>query len=142
MHDYSNPAGSAPARGALHRIDPTDNVAVALRQLEPGEVVSSGDSGDLSRDRLPIRELIPRGHKVAVSRIAAGNAVLKYGWPIGQARCDIEPGSLVHSDNLTTQLTGLNQYEYQLAAPLDSPLACPCMISSSARHGSRQTKRR
>jgi len=49
--------------------------------------------------------------------------VLKYGWPIGQARCDIEPGSLVHSENLTTQLTGLNQYEYQPAASLGSPVS-------------------
>jgi len=103
---------------SIHRIDPADDVAVALRQLEPGESVSLGDSGDSSRDRLHVRELIPRGHKLAVRRISAGNAVLKYGWPIGQARCDIEAGSLVHSENLTTLLTGLNHYEYQPAAPL------------------------
>src|SRR5882672_1901905 len=131
-----------PARSAAHRIDPADDVAVALRPLEPGETVSLGgrpagrpagrpvrrpagrpagqpdDSGDSSRDRLHVRELIPRGHKLAVRRISAGNAVLKYGWPIGQARCDIEAGSLVHSENLTTLLTGLNHYEYQPAAPL------------------------
>jgi altronate hydrolase len=127
----------------VHQIDPTDDVAVAVRQLEPGESVSLGrlpgysqggmqaDSGgfDESCDCVHVRELIPRGHKIAVRPIKAGNAVLKYGWPIGQARCDIEPGSLVHSGNLTTQLTGLNQYEYQPSAPLpatasaaDSPL--------------------
>jgi len=114
------PATSAPLQGVLHRIDPTDTVAVALRQLEPGDSVSLDDPDGSSHDRLHVRELIPRGHKVALCRIAAGNAVLKYGWPIGQARCDIEPGTLVHSDNLTTQLTGLNQYAYQPAAPLQA----------------------
>ncbi len=118
-----------PDHSAVHRIDPADDVAVALRPLEPGETVSLGgrpvrrpagrpteqpaDSSDLSADCVLVRELIPRGHKLAVRRIGAGNAVRKYGWPIGQARCDIEAGSLVHSDNLTTLLTGLNQYEYQ-----------------------------
>jgi altronate hydrolase len=114
-----------PERAALHRIDPADDVAVAIRQLEPGETVCLGgrpvrlpaDSGDLSRECLQVRELIPRGHKLALRRISAGNAVRKYGWPIGQAKCDIEPGSLVHSDNLTTLLTGLNQYEYQPVPP-------------------------
>jgi altronate hydrolase len=110
-----------PARRAVHRIDPADDVAVAIRQLEPGETVSLDDSGDLSRDCLHVRELIPRGHKLALRRIGAGNAVRKYGWPIGQAKCDIEPGSLVHSDNLTTLLTGLNQYEYQPAALATAP---------------------
>jgi altronate hydrolase len=114
-----------PARRAVHRIDPADDVAVAIRQLEPGETVSLGrrpaDSGDLSRDCLHVRELIPRGHKLALRRIGAGNAVRKYGWPIGQAKCDIEPGALVHSDNLTTRLEGLNQYEYQPAAPATAP---------------------
>jgi altronate hydrolase len=94
-------------------------VAVAIRPLEPGESVSlrgrpPAAFGDFENcDSVHVRELIPRGHKVAVHSIKAGNAVLKYGWPIGQALCDIEPGSLVHSGNLTTQLTGLNQYEYQ-----------------------------
>jgi len=102
-------------------------VAVAIRQLEPGESVSlaglpaqpSAESGDsaANRELVHVRELIPRGHKVAVRFVKAGNAVRKYGWPIGQARCDIEPGSLVHSGNLTTQLTGLNQYQYQPPAP-------------------------
>jgi altronate hydrolase len=43
--------------------------------------------------------------------------VRKYGWPIGNARSDIETGSLVHSGNLTTALAGLNEYEYQPVKP-------------------------
>lgn len=92
-------------------------MAVALRQLEPGESVSLEGLVESGRDVVHVRELIPRGHKIAIRRIGAGNAVRKYGWPIGEARCDIEPGSWVHSGNLTTRLTGLNQYEYEPVAP-------------------------
>jgi altronate hydrolase len=112
---------------AIHLIDAADDVAVAVRQLEPGESVSVArrqavlGGFDESRDSVHVRELIARGHKIAVRPVKAGNAVLKYGWPIGQARCDIEPGSLVHSGNLTTLLTGLNQYVYQPSAPVANP---------------------
>jgi altronate hydrolase len=120
---------STPARGALHRIDPADDVAVAIRQLEPGETVAWGDSGESGPQQLRVRELIPRGHKVALRAIGSGNPVRKHGWPIGQAKRDIPAGALVHTENLTTLLTGLDQYEYQpsppvraTAATLDQPL--------------------
>src|SRR5882757_5902697 len=71
-----------PVRGAVHRIDPDDDVAVAIRQLEAGETVALSDSDNAS---IHVRELIPRGHKLALRNISAGNPVRKYGWPIGQA---------------------------------------------------------
>jgi altronate hydrolase len=138
---------STPAHGAIHRIDPADDVAVAIRPLEPGETVAwsearsgAGDesraqrplgsvqpsearsgAGDGSRAQQPhsvcVRELIPRGHKLALRAISAGSPVRKYGWPIGRAKRDIPAGSLVHTDNLTTLLTGVDEYEYQPAAP-------------------------
>src|SRR5713101_5401846 len=74
---------------AVHRIDPDDDVAVALRQLEPGETVALGDPGASRYASVYVRELIPRGHKMAVHRIGAGSPVRKYGWPIGQAKRDI-----------------------------------------------------
>jgi len=103
---------------AVHRIDPDDDVAVALRQLEPGETIVLGASGAGSGVSLYIRELIPRGHKLAVRKISAASPVRKYGWPIGQAKHDIAAGSLVHTDNLTTLLTGVGRYEYQPAPPV------------------------
>src|SRR5690242_13128397 len=103
-----------PARGALHRIDPADDVAVAIRALEPGEILDLSETG---ASPLEVRELIPRGHKVALRALAAGSAVRKYGWPIGQAKRDIPSGTLVHTENLSTLLTGLQRYEYQPLAP-------------------------
>ena len=88
----------------IHLIDPHDDVAVATLQLETGEIVADG---------VEVREPIPRGHKIALRRIGAGQEVRKYGWPIGRARCDISAGSLVHTLNLATQLSGLTSYEYR-----------------------------
>src|ERR1700716_2462980 len=67
---------------AVHRIDPDDDVAVALRQLEPGETVALGNPGDSGSACLYVRELIPRGHKLAIRKISAGSPVRKYGWLI------------------------------------------------------------
>jgi len=131
-------------RGALHRIDPADDVAVAIRQLEAGEMLLLSETGDPAPQQVRVRELIPRGHKMALRAISAGSPVRKYGWPIGQAKRDIPPGSLVHTDNLTTLLTGLDRYEYQpapasraSAAPLEPPLGFMGYRRSNGRVGTR-----
>ena len=94
------------------KIDPRDDVAVALAQLAAGEPVAEGvvAQGD-----------IPAGHKVALRSIAAGEAVRKYGWPIGQATAAIAPGEHVHSHNLATNLSGLETYAYAPQAPEPPP---------------------
>lgn len=48
---------------------------------------------------LPCAPGIPFGHKVAVRRMPAGTAVVKYGVVIGQATQDIAPGDHVHVHN-------------------------------------------
>src|SRR5690348_6565095 len=100
------PTPEAP--GGIYLIDPRDDVAVATRALEPGESVEVG----AARTLIQIREPIARGHKVALREIRAGEEVNKYGWPIGRARHDIAPGARVHTENLTTQLSGLEKYEF------------------------------
>jgi len=52
---------------------------VALRQLEPGETIVPGAPGAAGGTSLYVRELIPRGHKLAIRRISAGSPVRKYG---------------------------------------------------------------
>jgi hypothetical protein len=73
-----------------------DNVATALEALEPGRV--------LMRDavQLTVRDTIPRGHKVALDRIASGAAVIKYGSSIGTASEEILPGAHVHTHNVAS----------------------------------------
>ena len=91
---------------ALFQIDPRDSVATALRDLDAGERHSG----------VILAEPIVRGHKVALRAIAAGEAVIKFGFPIGRATHAIAPGEHVHSHNLRTALESGGDYAYRPAA--------------------------
>jgi altronate hydrolase len=56
---------------------------------------------------------IPFGHKIASEDIRKGEQIIKYGYPIGHASCDIKKGDHVHVHNLKTNLNGHVEYEYQ-----------------------------
>lgn len=77
-------------------ISARDNVATALEPLEPGRLL------DLGSLRVAVAEPVPRGHKVSLRPIAAGDAVLKYGSPIGTATADIPAGRHVHTHNVAS----------------------------------------
>ena len=79
---------------AALRISVADNVAVALEPLQPGSVV------EFPGCRVVARDVIPSGHKIALSSIAAGQPVIKYGSPIGLATAAIQVGEHVHTHNL------------------------------------------
>ncbi len=89
------------------RINKDDNVAVALRPIAKGETVYAGD--------IPVTtiEEIPQGHKVALTSIAKGDPVIKYGYRIGYAMDDIKPGQWVHVHNLKTALGDILDYTYE-----------------------------
>jgi altronate hydrolase len=74
------------------RLHPSDDVVVARRQLVAGT--------HIHRENLAVRGLVPAGHKLAVRRIEAGNAVRRYGQIIGFASRAIEAGEHVHTHNL------------------------------------------
>ena len=96
----------------LLRITSRDNVAVALRALAAGETVEAdGIALRLGTD-------VPAGHKVALKEIAAGEPVIKYGFPIGAAKETIPAGSHVHVHNLRTLLSGELDYTYQPTHPV------------------------
>src|SRR6478609_7870969 len=88
------------------RVSPTDNVAVALRPLTAGESAAG----------VTVAIDVAKGHKIAVQAIAAGEAVLKFGFPIGTATRDIAPGEHVHTHNLRTALATTGSYAYRPAA--------------------------
>ncbi len=90
----------------LLKIHPRDTVAVALRDCPVGTTCSSED-GELN-----VRELIPRGHKIALVRIEQGEIVIKYGQPIGIASRKIERGDWVHTHNLQSALSGTLELSY------------------------------
>ncbi len=96
-------------------IHPADNVAVALQPMEEGERIPNGNAA------IEVRERIPAGHKVSLARIAAGEDVVKYGFPIGHATEEIEPGRWVNERVLQTNLKGVSDYSYR-PANLPPPL--------------------
>lgn len=88
-------------------INPHDNVAVAVDDLKAGEIftLENGLSVSPSVD-------IPRGHKVALTDIAEGADIVKYGAPIGKAKIAIPRGAHVHVHNLSTKLEGKLEYAW------------------------------
>ena len=100
----------------LIRIHPHDNVAVALGDLKAGE--------EFSVDALNVTaaEDIARGHKIALLPIPEGEAVIKYGNPIGLAKTDIPAGAWVHVHNVRTGLSESADYAYcHKSYPLPTP---------------------
>ncbi len=87
------------------KINPSDNVAVALQDLVKGEVV---EGVTLSMD-------IPRGHKIVLKDLKAGENVIKYGFPIGHVTRDAAAGTMVDHTCIKTNLEGLLDYSYQPA---------------------------
>jgi altronate hydrolase len=99
---------AAPTRLARAvRVRPTDDVAVAVDPLEPGDVITVGG------DSVRIREAIPAGHKIALRALGVGDLVHKYGWAIGRLTAAVEAGDWIHSHNLRTQLEGTLDYTYE-----------------------------
>jgi altronate hydrolase len=88
------------------QLHPADNVVVALTDLAAGEAGAA--------------EMIPAAHKLSIRPIRRGEAVVKYGQPIGVATADIPAGHWAHVHNLATGLGELLDYEY---APAVLPLA-------------------
>jgi altronate dehydratase len=77
-------------------ISERDNVATALEPLDAGRTIRAAEAS------LTLVDAIPRGHKVALRAIRQGEAVVKYGSPIGTATTDIVPGAHVHTHNVAS----------------------------------------
>src|SRR5687768_3907201 len=76
------------------RLADQDNVTVALRDVAAGTLV----------DGVTALSDVSAGHKIALRAIPPGEAVIKFGYPIGVASAGIAPGEHVHSHNLKSTL--------------------------------------
>ncbi|MEY3140913.1 MAG: D-galactarate dehydratase [Pseudomonadota bacterium] len=72
------------------RLHSADDVVIARAQLMSGASVEG----------VPVKGLIPPGHKVATRAIQAGQPVRRYNQIIGFASAAIQPGEHVHTHNL------------------------------------------
>ncbi len=81
-------------------IDPRDGVAVALRDVAPGETIAVRAGGAI--ETLAVRDGVALGHKIARRDHAAGTPVLKYGERIGVTSAFVPAGAHVHVHNLAS----------------------------------------
>lgn len=79
-------------------VDAKDSVATALEEINTGDKVDAMLGKKATS--LEAREKIPFGFKIALTDIAKGDVVMKYGEAIGKASQPIKKGQLVHIHNL------------------------------------------
>lgn len=91
------------------KINPDDNVAVALTDLKAGDVVLGVTLG----------QDVPRGHKITLCDLKAGDNVIKYGFPIGHVTRDAAAGTCIDHSCIKTNLEGLLDYRYE---PVEAPV--------------------
>ena len=75
-----------------------DNVGIALRDIETNEAARSAGGSSIAA-----REAIPLGHKIALADIESGQAIVRFGVPVGIATKPIAPGQLVHVHNVRSR---------------------------------------
>lgn len=82
------------------KINPADNVAVAIVTLPAGEKLT------VDGTEITLSEEVPAGHKFALKDFAEGENVIKYGYPIGHARTTKKQGDWMNENNIQTNLAG------------------------------------
>ncbi len=87
-------------------INPLDNVAVALCDLQKGGIYEG----------VTLKEDITKGHKFTLRDVKKGENIVKYGNPIACALQDIPQGSHVHTHNVKTNLSENLEYSYNKVA--------------------------
>ena len=75
-------------------LDPRDNIAVCLVDLNEGDLIEQDDL------KITVLNRIPRGHKIASSDIAKDDGIIKYGERMGHAVAPIARGEHVHTHNI------------------------------------------
>ncbi len=88
------------------KINPADNVAVAIEPLKAGTAVT------VDGQTIVLNDDVPAGHKFLLTDLSAGSDIIKYGYPIGHLNADQRKGDFVCHNHIKTNLSGLLQYEY------------------------------
>ena len=97
------------------KINPNDNVVVALTDLKAGEAVCG----------VVLKTDVPRGHKALLQDLPAGSNVVKYGFPIGHLVRDAAAGEMIDHSSIKTNLEGLLDYEYAPVAAAVTAAGAP-----------------
>lgn len=88
------------------KINPADNVAVAISDVAAGETVN------IDGHEITVKRDIPAGHKMVLKDIGSGENIVKYGFPTGHTTEAVPQGGLVDHNNIRTNLEGILDYTY------------------------------
>lgn len=99
----------------LH-INPKDNVIIALEDAHKNDLI----------ENIALLEDINAGHKVALIDISENEDIIKYGEVIGHAIKPIKQGEKIHTHNMKTSLSGVNEYQY-------TPIALDTLTRKTSR---------
>lgn len=102
-----------PDAAPLLRVNPDDDLIVALRDLRAGTPVSLG------ADSWTLREDVPAKHKFAARDFAAGERARMYGVVVGKTTRPVPAGTLLHQGNLAHDAAGFTgkQRDYLWTPP-------------------------
>lgn len=78
-----------------------DTVATALKALRAGAKIPVTIKN--RHEIIGLLTDIPAGHKFSLIDMEQGNAIIKYGQPIGQSTIKIRRGEHVHTHNLASK---------------------------------------
>ena len=85
------------------QLDPKDNVAVALTDLQSGENVEFGGR------TCTLVSNVPAKHKFATEDLAKGADVIMYGGLVGKTTMPIRPGELLTTGNIHHDTTDFHE---------------------------------
>lgn len=110
-------------------IHPDDSVCVALRDLPAGEEIL------INSKKITLKTDVSFGHKIAIKKISITENILKFGYPIGSAKSDIEEGEWVHTHNVQTNLGEKLDFQYnQRSSEEVKVLASDCTFKGYVRN--------
>ncbi|MGI9331628.1 MAG: UxaA family hydrolase [Gammaproteobacteria bacterium] len=89
-------------------LSPSDNVGIATRDIAGGE-----RARELGGRELQTLERIPQGHKVALTAMAADEAIIRFAMPVAKTTAAIAAGGLVHVHNVTSQYLNNDQDHFE-----------------------------
>jgi len=100
-----------------------DHVIIALQSFSKGDVVG------VDGTELTLSDDVPKGHKILLRAVAEGDDILKFGYSIGKAKMNLEPGCWIHTHNMGTGLKGILDYKYE---PTDAVANTAAKVSPDA----------
>ncbi|MCX2734837.1 MULTISPECIES: UxaA family hydrolase [unclassified Bacillus (in: firmicutes)] len=88
------------------KIHKNDNVLLAMRHFNKGERLHTDGL------TIEVKDPVKRGHKIALQTIEENGSIIKYGFSIGRATRRISAGEHIHTHNLQTNLSDVQEYTY------------------------------